>query len=383
MKPGIKNLFSVVGVVLTSIVFMFLLASFKSPPNRKPPSDNRPSISVLEVQNKEIQLIVPVIGRLTAHNKVNLLAEVSGVLQYSGKEFLEGQTYSAGEVMLRINKEESELNLKAQRSGLLTSIAALLPELKFDYPQSYKVWNEYLNSFHIDTKTRPLPESQNDREKYFVANKGIYNSYYSIKSQEARLEKYTIRAPFDGVLITSNISPGNLVMGGQVLVTFISPTVFDLETNVSLDEISKIKLGDTAILTSDNVVGEWTGTVSRINQSIGAQTQMVQVFISIAAPELMEQMFLKGSVLTSSSVHGLEMPRKMLHNGSTILEYKNGTIQYRTVDVVSAQGETAVVKGLEDGVLISRKTQGLYNGTEVKVPGLENKNITDPKQTDA
>jgi len=297
--------------------------------------------------------------------------------------FLEGQTYSAGEVMLRINKEESELNLKAQRSGLLTSIAALLPELKFDYPQSYKVWNEYLNSFHIDARTRPLPESQNDREKYFVANKGIYNSYYSIKSQEARLEKYTIRAPFDGVLISSNISPGNLVMGGQVLGTFISPTIFDLESNVSLDEISQIKIGDKAVLTSDNVTGEWTGTVSRINQSISAQTQMVQVFISIAAPELWEQMFLKGSVLTSSSVHGLEMPRKMIYNGTTILEYKNGTIQYRTVDVVSAQGETAVVKGLEDGVLISRQTQGLYNGTEVKVPGLKDKSTANKNQKDA
>jgi len=383
MKPGIKKSFSIIGVVLVSIVLMFLLASFKSPPNRKPASDTRPTISVLEVQNEEIQLVVPVIGRLTAHNKVNLLAEVSGVLQYSGKEFLEGQTYKTGEVMLRINQEETELNLKAQRSGLLTSIATLLPELKFDYPESYKLWNDYLNSFDIDAKTKPLPESQNNREKYFVANKGIYNSYYSIKSQEARLEKYTIRAPFDGVLITSNISPGNLVMGGQVLGTFISPSVFDLESNVSLDEISQIKIGDQAVLTSDNIAGEWTGTVSRINQSINAQTQMVQVFISIAAPELREQMFLKGAVLTSSRVHGLEMPRKMLYNGTTILEYKNGTIHYRTVDVVSAQGETAVVKGLEDGTLISRQTQGLYNGTEVIVPGLNDEDTTKLKKKDA
>ncbi len=383
MKPGIKKSFSIVGVILVSVVLMFLLASFKTAPNRKPPSDNRPTISVLEVQNEEIQLVVPVIGRVTAHNKVNLLAEVSGVLQYNGKEFLEGQTYTAGEVMLRINKEETELNLKAQRSGLLTSIAALLPELKFDYPNSYKNWSEYLNSFDIESRTQPLPESQNEREKYFVANKGIYNTYYSIKSQETRLEKYTIRAPFDGVLITSNITPGNLVMGGQVLGTFISPTVYDLETNVSIDEVSQIQVGDKAVLTSDNIEGEWTGTVSRINQGIAAKTQMVEVFISLEAPELREQMFLKGEITTGSFVHGLEMPRKMLYNGETILEYKDGKIHYRDVDVVSAQGETAVVMGLEDGTLISRQTQGLYNGTEVKVPGMKNQSMANSEQKDA
>lgn len=383
MKPGIKRSFNIVGVISGSIVLMFLLASFKSPPNRKPPSDTRPTISVLEVQNEEIQLVVPVIGRLTAHNKVNLLAEVSGVLEYSGKEFLEGQTYSAGEVMLSINQEETELNLKAKRSGLLTAIAALLPELKFDYPESYRVWNDYLTNFNIDATTNALPESQNDREKFFVANKGIYNSYYSIKSQEARLEKYTIRAPFDGVLITSNITPGNLVMGGQVLGTFISPTIFDLETNVSLDEVSQFQVGDKAVLSSDNISGEWIGTVSRINQGINAQTQMVQVFISLEAPELREQMFLKGNILTSSMILGLEMPRKMLYNGETILEYMDGKIHYRDVEVVSTQGEMAVVKGLENGMLISTQTQGLYNGTEVKVPGLNDQEIAKPQKKDA
>ena len=369
MNLGIKKSLSIFGVIVVSIASMFILASFKSPPQRKPPTDNRPTISIMEIQNSDIHLTVPVIGRLSAHDKVNLLAEVSGVLEYSGKEFLSGQSYQAGEVMLRINQEETELNLKAKRSGLLTSIAALLPELKFDYPESFKVWNEYLNSFDMDAETQALPTSLNDREKYFVANKGIYNTYYSIKAQEARLKKYTLRAPFDGVLIKSNITPGNLVMNGQVLGTLINPNSYDLETSISIDEVNQVYVGDTVELTSANLPGTWTGYVSRIIDGMDAQTQMVKVFISVSAPELKDQMFLSGNILTSTIVEGVELPRKMLYNGTDILMYVDGAIQYQPVSVVSTQGETAVITGLENGTIISQKTQGLFDGTEVKLPG--------------
>lgn len=369
MNLGIKKSLSIFGVIVVSVAAMFILASFKSPPNRKPPSDSRPTISIMEIQNHEIQLTVPVIGRLNAHDKVNLLAEVSGVLEYNGKEFLAGQSYKAGEIMLKINQEETELNLKAKRSGLLTSIAALLPELKFDYPESYQVWNEYLNTFDMDAETQVLPESQDDRERYFVANKGIYNTYYSIKSQEARLKKYTIRAPFDGVLINSNITPGNLVMNGQVLGTLINPKLYDLETSISIDEVNQVHIGDKVELSSANIPGNWEGYVSRINEGMDAQTQMVEVFITLSAPELKDQMFLKGNILTSTIVEGVELPRKTLYNGTDILIYVDGAIQYQSVNIVSTQGETAVVTGLENGTIISQNTQGLFDGAEVKIPG--------------
>ena len=371
MTTRLKQIISFSVTLIVSIAVTVLLVSLKSAPKRKPPMDTRPTVGVMQVQNSPVQLTVPVIGRLVAHEKVSILAEVTGVLRVSGKEFLTGQSYLRGEVMLRINREETELSLKAQRSSLLTAVAALLPELRFDYPQSYKLWNSYLQSFNIESPTQALPQSLNEREKFFVANKGIYNSYYQIKAQEARLEKFTIRAPFDGILIQSNITPGNLVRVGQPLGVLINPAVYDFESSVSIEEVDQIQIGDGVLLHSDNIAGSWQGAVTRINQGLDENNQMVKVYASFSAPELRDGMFLRGDVLTSTSVEGLELPRKMLHNGDTVLELIDGAIHYRTVDVVSTRGEVAVVTGLQNGIQLSTKTQDLYDGVQVKVPGME------------
>lgn len=367
MTYKIKQMSILGAIAIISVSLMMLLISFRSPPKRKPSTDNRPVVSTLEVKNQRLQLSVPVIGRLAAQKKVDIITEVSGVLKGNHKQFLTGTSYRQGEVMLQINREETELNLRAQRSNLLTAISSLLPELKFDYLQSYKSWNNYLQNFNSETITKPLPEPLNEREKLFVAARGIYSTYYQIKSQEARLEKFTIRAPFNGVLIKSDITPGNLVRAGQSLGVFISPDVYDLETSVSIEDVSHIKIGDEVKLTSENIPGAWQGTITRINVGMDPNSQMVKVFARLSAPELREGMFLRGEIQTSTFVDGLRLPRKMLYNGNIGLEIIDGVIHYQEVEVVSTSGEYAIVRGLKDGMKLSTKTLGLYDGLEVKV----------------
>lgn len=366
-------------VLVVSVGIMLLFISLKSAPKRRPVTDNRPVISIMEVKNRPIQLSVPVIGRLVAQEKVNILAEVSGVLESSNQEFLTGQSYGKGDVMLRINREETELALKAQRSNLLTAVAALLPELKFDYPESYKQWNDYLQSFDIELKTQTLPQPLNEREKLFVAARGIYSNYYQIKSQESRLAKFTISAPFDGVLIQSNITPGNLVRVGQPLGVLINPRTYDLETSISINKVKHIKIGDPVLLSSENIPGAWQGRVTRISKGLDEKSQMVKVFIAVTAPELLDGMFLSGTIRSSEKIEAMEIPRKMLRNGDTVLEYVDGLIHYRKVEVVSTSGELAVVSGLPNGMQLSTKTLNLHDGARVKVPETaseSSKNIT-------
>lgn len=366
-----KQTIILAAIILISVAITVLFVSLKSSPKRKPPMDTRPEVGVVTVKNNPIQLTVPVIGRLVAQEKVELLAEVTGVLEINQKEFLTGTSYRKGDVMLRINQEETALTLKSQRSSLLTAIASLLPELKFDHPESYKQWNDYIQVCDIETRAQPLPEPLNEREKLFVAARGIYSNYYQIKAQEARLEKFTIRAPFDGVLIQSNITPGNLVRVGQPLGVFINPATYYYETSVSINEVNQIHIGDKVLLSSDNISGSWEGMVRRINIGMDENSQMVKIFAALSAPALREGMFLRGDIMSSTVVEALELPRKMLHNGDTVLELIDGTVHYRKVDVVSTQGEMAVVSGLVNGMKLSTKTLNLYDGAQIKVSGMD------------
>jgi len=358
---------SLVAVLTGSLAIMFLLMSMKSAPERKVQEDTRIVVATQEIVNSDIQITVPVMGKISAREKITLFAEVSGILLQSENEFLAGYEFDKDDVMLRINSEESEFNLKAQRSNLMTAVAALLPELKFDYPESYVSWEAYLQAFDINGDTKPLPEPLNERESYFVANKGIARTYYDIKASETRLAKYTIRAPFDGTVTESFIKPGNLVRNGQTLGVFLNPEMYDLEATVGINEIEHISVGDDVKLSSGNSESTWMGTVSRISDGLDVNSQMVKVFISVSGPELREGMYLKGDILTSSSLEGVILPRKLLESNDTVLEVENGKINRLSVHVVSTRGEEAIVTGLSDGTQISLRTQNLQNGTVVRV----------------
>jgi len=318
------------------------------------------------VNNDNIQLQVTVIGKLTAREHVQISAEVSGVLETTPKSFLDGTTYRQGEPMLQIRSEEAGLGLMAQRSNLLMKIAQLLPDLKFDHPESYVLWEEYLNEYQIDQAIEPLPEPSSDREKLFVAGRGIYQAYYEIKVQETRLSKYTLYAPFDGIVIQGNIKPGTLVMNGQKLGEFINTDSYDLETQVSVEEIGYVALGDQVGLSDGNTSSEWTGTVTRIGNSLDPASQMVNVYVTVAGTDLKAGQYLQGSINTSTVVLAVEIPRKIITNASSVLMVADEVIHERPVNIIAVRGNTAVVTGLENGISLSTKTQNLYAGLQVK-----------------
>ena len=64
------------------------------------------TVFVDKVLNKEIPIVITTSGNLNAKNKIELFAEVQGVLNPSSKEFKAGTYYAKGESILHINSEE-------------------------------------------------------------------------------------------------------------------------------------------------------------------------------------------------------------------------------------------------------------------------------------
>lgn len=367
MKHSMKSTLAILTVAIISIGISALLYMFKSPPKRKATLDKRPLIEMLTIQNTSIPVQVPIIGKLTAKDKISIYAEVSGVLEESDKEFLAGQHYNAGEVMLRIKDDEAELNLKSKRSDLLTAVATLLPELKLAYPKSYKAWSDFITNCNINQKLNPLPQILEERERFMVAGKGIPRRYYEIKALEARLDKYLIIAPFDGSLINHSIRTGDLVRSGQELGVFIDPREYEMEAMVSRNDMNTIHINDMANLSADPTSKIMQGSVKRVNQGIDPKTQMFSVYISIFDNSIYEGMYLSGTITTSTSHKGMKIPRTMLLDNSSVLIYEVGKVKRQSVNIVAEQGEYVIVTDLADGVMVSTRVQNLRSGQDVRI----------------
>ncbi|OQX98629.1 MAG: hypothetical protein B6I20_10830 [Bacteroidetes bacterium 4572_117] len=353
-------------LILATIISTIALIGMKKPAEHKTEVDNRITVSTLEVKNTEIRSKINVIGKTTGKQKIEIFSEVSGVLENTPKDFLEGVSYNKNEVLLRINNDENYMSLVSQRSSLLNLITKIIPDLKFDYPKSYENWKNYLENFEIEKTTQNLPKAENNQEKYYIAGQGIYQTYYNIKSLETRQAKFTIRAPFNGVVSQSTIKPGTLVRSGQKIGEFFNPNIYDLEVEINRAEIDFIKINDKVELTDATTQKSWTGTVTRISDIIDSKTQTVKIFITVSGNDLREGLYLSGNIKTSVKNNAFQLPRKLIVNNNEVFVVENNKIISKKVNIVQTSEEYCIITGLEDGTLISEKTKGIHNDMSVK-----------------
>jgi len=357
-----KSIIFGVFVAISLFVVAFVLAGMKESPHEKKEIVKILQIPVQKVENVQMALKHTVIGTLQAHEKVEVYAEVSGVLEFSNKSFLEGINYKKGETLLKINDTQMRTGLYANKSSLMTAIASLLPDLKFDYADSYEGWKNYLSEFDVEKPIAAIPQAKNDQEKYFIAGKNIYKSYYDIKSEEELLTKYTIDAPFTGKVSESNIKPGTVVRTGQKLGEFISTDTYDLVVGVDLNNLKNIELGSEAKLYSENIKQEWSGKVSRIGSKIDSQTQMVNVYIAVSGKNLKDGMFLSADISLKNMTEGVEIPRKLLVDESYVYVMQNNIVHKIKIDIIQQKEGSVVTNSLENGSLLVLKTSGIHKG---------------------
>ena len=320
------------------------------------------------VINGEVPILVNASGNLVASRKIELFSEVQGILLESNKPFKAGQAFRKGDILMKMDSREYYSSLLAQRSALYDLIAAMMPDLKLDYPEAFDRWDTYLKSFDLKSRVKPLPDPESDKEKYFITGRQIITTYYNIKNQEERLDKYTITAPFDGVLTESLVNAGTLIRSGQKLGEFVSLKSFELEVAVNAEYLEIMQIGKQVKLTDLNGDREWIGSVKRVNGRLDQETQTVTVFIGVTGQGLVEGMYLEANIAAKSESSAIEIARSLLLNEKEIFVVEDDVLIVKQIEPVHYTENTAVIKGLANGTqMITRPVAGGYQGMAVKM----------------
>ena len=93
MNPVVKKAIRIgAGFVIIFVAFIIMngLIGMKEPPSVVLPESNPLPVQTIIVKNQTIQPQIPVEGKVEAWQRVDLVAEVNGVLNIGGKEFREG-----------------------------------------------------------------------------------------------------------------------------------------------------------------------------------------------------------------------------------------------------------------------------------------------------
>jgi len=345
------------------------LSKKKEPPKKAAAkSSEARGVSMMEVVLEKIGADIEIQGRLAAYDKLDLFTEVSGMLIETGKDFKVGNYFKKGDLLVRVDQEEARLSLLAQRSSLMNAITQLMPDLKIDYPESFVRWKNYLDQFDVKKTLIALPDPINDQEKYFIAARNLHNQFYSIKSAEARLSKYSMYAPFSGVLTRADINKGSLVRAGQSIGQLMNTANYELEATVSMADLKYLEKGNTVELYSDDVAGTWTGKIKRISDQIDPSSQSIIVYIGVNGKGLREGMYLRGKVAANSIENAFAITRDLIINQKAVYTVKDSVLKLLPIEIVRISGDKAIIRGLENGQqVLDSKVPAAFEGMKVKV----------------
>jgi multidrug efflux pump subunit AcrA (membrane-fusion protein) len=360
----------IIGIVLISGAFI-LARSLSNSKKRQPPTNEKivQTVFVETVRNSDIPVKVIESGRLVAKNRIELYAEVQGVMESTSIEFKPGATYKLGDTLVKIRSDDFFANLQSQKSNLLNMITSILPDLRLDYPDAYLKWDAYVRDFDIRMPTPPLPETTSEKEKFFITGRNIYTTYYNVKNSEIIYEKYNLKAPFTGILTNALVTPGTLVRQGQKLGEFIDPSVYELEVSINKSMIPVLSIGHKVVIRDiESTISEWSGKIIRINGSVDQTTQTVKVFIMVSGKGLKEGMYLEAVIDGHRKQNAYEIDRSLLVDESKVYIVQNSTLRLVQIEPLHNNKKTVVVSGLNDGDrILTRMVPGAYEGMEVEL----------------
>lgn len=363
-----KIILSVLGVlfIIGAVLFANYLIDNKHKPKPVIPKMVK-TVLTDTVKNSTIPIVISANGNLTAKQRVELYSEVQGIFKTGSKLFKPGQKFNKGETLIRLDASEYYASVQSAKSSLYNSIAAIMPDLRLDFPNVFQKWQGYLNSFDLNKTTPKLPEISDEKENYFITGRGIVSAYYSVKNLEQRLTKYRISAPFSGILTEALVTEGTLVRSGQKLGEFINPSVYEMEVAISKSFADILKEGESVSLSSLDHTKTYEGEVSRVNGSIDATTQTITVYIEVNHADLKEGMYLEAKLNAEKVENAIEIDRNLLLDSEEIFVVNDSLLDVISVKPVHFSSEKVVLREVPNGTIILRKpVPGAYAGMHVK-----------------
>ena len=374
LKKARKWILFISGFLVIAISFQLSKKIIDSnPPPRKRAENKTKDVYIKKVVNGKYQVQIPSEGILQAYKRIRITSRVQGLMRAINPLFKPGQEYQSGQIIVKIEPAEFLANVISQRATLFNLITSILPDLNLDFPESYKIWNDYLKKFDLQKGVPQLPK-MNDKVKLFVSGRGLISSYYSLLNLEKILSFYTIRAPFSGVLVNANVTEGSLIRPGQELGEFISPGDYELMVALPKSYLSNIEKGAKVKVKSIDTGKDFFGIVSRINSKVNTQTQSVEVFIRIKDKRLKEGMYMQAYIdaITFDNVFAID--RGLINGSQELFIVKDNKLTLQKVNPIHYTETLAIIEGLLDGQqIIAQPMIGAYSGMEINPVLLQQK----------
>ena len=297
-------------------------------------------------------------GSVISPQIANLSTEVSGIVEKIEVEV--GDQVKAGDLILKLNSDLSELSVDAARAETSQAIEEL-----DDARRKLADAKRLAESSNLSVNE---VKSLASRERTNIAGVERYRAVQ--KREEAQLERHALRAPFGGVISRKQVEQGEWITPGQSVVELVASENLLIEFQAPQDIFSRLE-EVSAIYTTFDALPDQVLT-AHIETIIPIVNPTTRTFIIRTALDTTGAQLAPG--MSASAVLNLSAGnRGVVINRDALIRYPDGRI---TIWVVSQEGGQSKVQerrveignGFEGNIVIKK---GLSAGSRVVVRGNE------------
>jgi len=368
----VKTIVIPIGVLALGFIAMMVLFNLKSEPPKRTPQIRPRMVEAEIVRLQENRAQITALGRLASAQPLVLFSEVNGTMEEGDVPFKPATLFKKGDLLVKIDDRQALLDLNSMKSDFLNALAAVLPEIKLDFPDEYKKYQKYFDDCGFDCRLEPLPETDNQKIKLFLTRFNVYKLFYSVKNLEIRLEKHFFYAPFDGTIVSADLRVGSTVRVGSTMGQIINLENLEVEVPIPAVDLPWIDQSKAVFFSSSELPGEWRGIIKRIGKAIDERTQTIPVYLSIEddrRSQLISGIFLRATIPGKIIPNSLQIPNRAIYNERFVYRIRDGKLDFREVEVARRESATVIItNGLENGdTLVTEVLQGVAAGMPAMV----------------
>ncbi|MBE7637933.1 efflux RND transporter periplasmic adaptor subunit [Sneathiella sp. P13V-1] len=308
------------------------------------------AVIAVPVGTADLKSTITAVGTLEANQSVNLTSKISAIIK--NLAFKEGAKVSKGQLLVALDA---------------TEVRAEMAESQAELENSRKLYERTLKLYKSGNAPKARVDLQLSEMKVAEAK---------VQADQARLNEYEIRAPFDGAVGFHEVSVGSLVRPGDMITTLDDVNTLKLDFGLPEAFLATVKPGQSFLATSVAYKGRvFEGKVQAIASRVDPVTRIVKIRGTLSNPDgaLRPGMYLSVSLETGFEKAALMVPEHAIivspAGSSLFVATEDGTAKMQEIILGQRRrGWVQVVDGISIGdKVVVEGLQKIRNGSKLKV----------------
>ena len=363
----LKWALSIVVILLAAGGALALISTKPEPPRAQKPLEGT-LVEVIEVEADRYEVDLHAKGTVLPAQEIVLQPELSGRVIWQSPELVAGGRFGDGEPILKIDPRDYQLAVESIRS----QVRAARLDLRLEQRRgevAKREWNAF-GDIEASDDQRALAQREPQLDTAKLALKAAESS---LRKAELDLARTTLRAPFNAMVVSESVDPGQLINAQTSVARLVGTDEFHVQVSVPVASLKAMRIR----------TAEDSGAAAEIVQRVGAERierkgevirqlpdldpggAMARVLVSIDDPlgngtglPLLLGSFVDVAVSAAPIESAVKVPRAALRGGNTVFVMNDDDLlEIRAVQIAWTEPDVVLVTGglgPRERVVISR-----------------------------